>query len=147
MDCVSMEEKRDKSMATGEQVVLAPLRAAQEQLWMVPHTRNSYFTGRETELQEITTALHAAQNGALGLAISGPGGVGKTQLALEYAYRHREDYRHVFWVLASTRDILHAAYGDIAALLNLPEKREPDYSLLVGSVRHWLAQNDAWLLI
>src|SRR5438876_1114503 len=46
------------------------------------------------------------------VAISGLGGIGKTQTATEYAYRYRNDYQHIFWVKAETRQEL---LGDLAS--------------------------------
>lgn len=122
-------------------------RDQDNQLWMVPSVRNPLFTGRETELQEMREALEAGQNGTNGVALSGAGGSGKSQLALEYAFRHREEYRYVFWVLATSREALSAAYSDIAELLALPEKGEHEQFQITKAVTDWLANNPGWLLI
>ena len=60
----------------------------------IPYPRNPYFTGRAELLDSLRTRLTAAGTAALGqaAAISGLGGIGKTQTAVEYAYRHRDDY-------------------------------------------------------
>jgi hypothetical protein len=50
------------------------------------------------------------------------GGIGKTQTALEYAYRHRQEYKDVLWVNASTHETLVADFAGIAGLLDLPER-------------------------
>lgn len=98
----------------------------QNRVWSVPHPRNPLFIGREEELQAIENALKSGQNAAIVQAINGLGGVGKTQLTLEYAYRHRAEYRYVFWVLADTRETLSGAYLTIAEQLNLPGKSQPE---------------------
>ena len=54
--------------------------------------------------------------------LNGLGGIGKTQTAVEYAYRHRQDYEVVLWAGANTRETLVADYAAIADLLDLPEK-------------------------
>jgi tetratricopeptide (TPR) repeat protein len=118
-----------------------------DQLWMVPYARNPFFCGREEELQAIADQLKERQNGASGLALCGAGGVGKTQLALEYAYRQRAEYRYIFWALAETRETLNAAFSDIAALLALPEKGQQEQRRIVEAVISWLEENPAWLLI
>ncbi|MGH2479471.1 MAG: NB-ARC domain-containing protein, partial [Ktedonobacteraceae bacterium] len=124
-----------------------PSHENSHQLWMVPYARNACFIGREMELQEIAATLDAGQYGTGGQAISGAGGSGKTQLALEYVHLHREKYRAVFWVLAETREALNAAYSDIAILLDLPEKKEQEHHLIVEAVKGWLASRHDWLLI
>ena len=73
-------------------------RAALPSFWNVPYPRNPFFLGRESELLHIRQHLQADQATALSQpqAISGLGGIGKTQLALEYAYRYHQDYQAVF---------------------------------------------------
>lgn len=82
--------------------------------WSVPFPRNPYFTGREEILEALHTHLGGRQAIALtqSAALHGLGGVGKTHIALEYAYRHALDYRAVFWIGAETEeqivsDLLH----------------------------------------
>jgi tetratricopeptide (TPR) repeat protein len=118
-------------------------------VWNIPYPRNAFFTGREVELQTIETMLGEHKNAAIGQtqAISGLGGIGKTQLAIEYAYRHRRDYRYVFWVLADTHETLNAAYSQLAHLLNLPAKNLAEQRLVIEAVKHWLTENQNWLLI
>lgn len=118
-------------------------------VWNIPYPRNAFFTGREVELQTIESMLSEHKNAAIGQtqAISGLGGIGKTQLALEYAFRHRCDYRYIFWVLADTHETLNAAYSQLAHLLNLPAKNLVEVHLVVEAVKYWLTENQNWLLI
>ena len=55
-------------------------------------------------------------------SISGLGGIGKTQLAVEYAYRHLDEYQYVLWVRAAGVEALTTSFTEIAHLLKLPEK-------------------------
>ena len=105
--------------------------------------RNPFFTGRESELAQLREAL-AAQARAV---LSGLGGVGKTQTALEYAYRHLEEYDYAFWASAASREALLAGYVAIAGLLKLPEADEQDQMLAVAAVQRWFASHGRWLLI
>lgn len=75
-------------------------------LWNIPYRRNLFFTGREDFLLRLRQALTSAQKAALTQpqAISGLEGIGKTQMAVEYAYRYRESYQDIFWVEAETRE-------------------------------------------
>lgn len=61
--------------------------------------RDPYFTGREEVLELIRTGLRRGR-----VCLVGNGGVGKTAIALEYAYRHADEYETVAW--ASGTDTL-----------------------------------------
>ncbi len=118
-------------------------------VWTIPYRRNPFFTGRENLLtllhDRLTTTGAAALTQAL--AISGLGGIGKTQTAVEFAYRYQQDYQYVLWVRAAAGDTLIADFVTIAALLHLPEKDERDQTRVVAAVKDWLAQHAGWLLI
>jgi len=93
--------------------------------------------------------LHSEQKTALTQphALSGLGGIGKTQLALEYAYRHRQDYHAILWGRADTREALISTFVSIARLLDLPEKDEKDQMVIVEAVKTWLMDRSQWLFI
>src|SRR5450755_3648642 len=118
-------------------------------VWNIPYPQNPLFTGREELLTQLATTLHAGQPTALSQpqAISGLGGIGKTQLALEYAYRHRQDYQAVLWAQADTRENLTSSYLTIATLLNVPEKSEQESARVIAAMKNWLQHNTSWLLI
>jgi hypothetical protein len=75
---------------------------------------------------------------ALTQAISGLGGIEKTQIAVEYAYLYRDKYQAVLWVKAATRDTLNVSFLDLARLLKLPEKAEQDQTITIQAVKRWL---------
>jgi len=110
--------------------------------WNLP-PRNPFFTGRDAYLKNLE---HALAHGRA-QAISGLGGIGKTQTAIEYAYRHRDQYRAVLWSLADSRDALVSGFGAIAGLLDLPEKDGRDANVVAEAVRRWLERHTGWLLI
>lgn len=118
-------------------------------LWGIPYPRNPFFTGREDLLQHLHNVLHREHTMALtqSWAISGLGGIGKTQIALEYAYRYRQDYRFVFWSSAATRDMLQAGLVTIARLLCLSEMDDGDHKQMLAAATNWLATHQGWLLI
>jgi tetratricopeptide (TPR) repeat protein len=120
-----------------------------EPLWTVPYGRNPYFTGRDQVLKTLYQQLHGGQTAAITQtqAISGLGGIGKTQTAVEYAYRYRDDYRYVFWVGADTELELTSGYVSIAQTLNLPLKDAENQDDTVQAVRVWLGREEGWLLI
>ncbi len=115
-------------------------------LWNIPYPRNPVFTGREELLTRLADMLKTGQTTALSQpqAITGLGGIGKTQVAVEYAYRSYQHYQAVFWVRADTYESLVSGYADIAKLLSLPEK---DQMIIVQAVMRWFTVHTEWLLI
>jgi tetratricopeptide (TPR) repeat protein len=113
------------------------------QAWNVPYPRNPFFTGREKVLEALGESLE--RRGAA--ALSGLGGVGKTETAVEYAYRHRNNYNFVFWAKAESRDTLVWDFASIAAVLSLPESTAKEQEAAVSAVKRWLENNAAWLLV
>jgi hypothetical protein len=82
------------------------------------------------------------------VSISGLGGIGKTQLALEYAHRYYPKvYRAVFWVSAADKATLQGSYDSLAQTLELPERHEPELDRRVQAVKRWLETHTNWLLI
>src|SRR5688500_9734693 len=69
-------------------------------IWNVTFTRNTNMTGREAVLREMRQGFLSNDPIKKTQAIHGLGGGGKTQLAMEYAYRFRDEYALVWWVRA-----------------------------------------------
>lgn len=115
-------------------------------VWTVSLERNPRFTGREGLLAEIGRRLRGG--GLLAVcALRGLGGVGKTQLALEYAHRHRHDYDLVAWIRAEDAGTIDADFAAIAAPLDLPEAAALEDHRRIRAVRTWLETHDHWLLV
>ena len=87
----------------------------------LPFPRNPKFFGREAELAAIDATLAASGDSQpfRSIALYGLGGVGKSQVALEYAYRRFNDYQVVFWLDATTNLSLLQSFTDIAIKLEL----------------------------
>ncbi len=119
------------------------------EIWNVPYRRNPFFTGREAILEKLQDHFSRATTAALTQppAITGLGGIGKTQITIEYAHRHREEYKCVLWVNAVEPVTLMEGFVQIARLLQLPIKEEQDQNKVVEVVKQWLANHDGWLLI
>lgn len=125
------------------------LRVSRTELWLMPHRRNPFFTGRQELLERLHTLLRQEKNATLtqSLTLSGLGGIGKTQTVIEYAYLYAHEYSAVFWIHAETLESLVASFASLAELLNLPEKQEADQHKMVAAVSRWLVEHKGWLLI
>jgi tetratricopeptide (TPR) repeat protein len=118
-------------------------------IWNIPFARNPFFTGRNDLLEHLHTHLHTTQAAALSQpqAICGLGGIGKTQLAIEYSYRYRQNYQAVLWARADTTEALNASYTELARLLQLPPRDAQEQEVIVQAVKGWLRTHEDWLLI
>jgi tetratricopeptide (TPR) repeat protein len=129
------------STPTGQQV------AAALDLWNVSVDRNPAFTGRVRLLDRLRRALTDPRQQPARVAVSGLGGVGKTQLVVEYANRYRQEYRLVWWVRADRPATIRGDLAGLAAAIGLDEAADPDQSVILAAVDRWLAEHDGWLLI
>ncbi|MCA1854086.1 MAG: ATP-binding protein, partial [Beggiatoa sp.] len=79
-------------------------------------TLGRQFIGREEEIARVQAMLLAAGSGAItdALALEGLGGIGKTRLAVEYAWEHLADYDWVFFLRADTPETLRAGLARLA---------------------------------
>jgi tetratricopeptide (TPR) repeat protein len=89
--------------------------------FLVPFDQNARFVGRELQLAELERKLFVGVS-TTKVAITGPGGIGKTQLALALAYRIRQECKNcsVFWISASDKESIHQGYAHVARRLAIP---------------------------
>jgi hypothetical protein len=118
-------------------------------IWNLP-ARSPTFTGREDLLTQLGSRLGASadQDGAVAvvpLALYGLGGVGKTQLALEYAYRHAADYDLAWWIPAQNPITIPTALAQLGSQLDIPET--DDQLKLARAVLRALGARRRWLLV
>lgn len=141
-DIKEHEDERDellKKKAHEEKTNGALLR-----IWNVPHLQNPAFSGRTDILAELREAL---TSGAVKQVLWGMGGVGKSQIAIEYIYRHNADYSIFWWMGAEEPAALAAEFARLAGELDIPEKASTDQSVIVNAVKQHLGQLDGWLLV
>ncbi|TVY84254.1 Calcium-independent phospholipase A2-gamma [Lachnellula suecica] len=104
------------------------------------------FSGRKAELTKIFTIFQRSEDLHKRVALFGLGGIGKSQIAYEYAKRHMKD-RSTFWVRANTLENMEAGYLAIATLLQLEISPYRDNVFLL--VKGYLESDQAppWLMV
>jgi hypothetical protein len=113
-------------------------------VWLVP-PRNPSFTGRQEVLDDLRARLHS-EHRAVVQALRGWGGVGKTQIAVEFAHRNSAEYRLIFWIDAERTDLIGEQYAELAIELGLAEVGA-DTPGAVRAVRSHLQHTADWLVI
>jgi tetratricopeptide (TPR) repeat protein len=115
----------------------------------VPFIRNQQFVGRDSYLNRLESALFTEHQPAK-FAITGLGGMGKTQIVLELAYRAREKNQDcsVFWVPATNAESLQQAFIDIGQQLGIL-RSEDEQANVKKLVQGHLSQQSMgqWLFI
>jgi nucleoside phosphorylase len=119
------------------------------EVWNVSRRHNAFFTGRDHLLQELFAGFAFENAGGMTVsqAITGLGGMGKTQTAAEYAYRYREHYRTVLWVNAETQEDILMRFQAIASTLKLPRDKVQNSTSLIQIMHEWFITETQWLLI
>ncbi|MGH4009620.1 MAG: FxSxx-COOH system tetratricopeptide repeat protein [Pseudonocardiaceae bacterium] len=118
-------------------------------IWGNVPPRNPNFTGREELLSLLSEHLTAGSTTAvLPAALYGMGGIGKTQMAVEYIYQHMQDYDIIWWIAATEPAQIRAGLTELAQRLGLPGSAEANTA--VPSVREALRIGEPyrnWLLV
>jgi hypothetical protein len=136
-----MDEQRDR-------------RGTAPAIWGGVPPRNFNFTGREDLLRQLEERLEPGATAAvLPQALQGLGGVGKSQLAVEYAYRHRNDFDLIWWIPAEEQVQIQTALVELGQRLELGVGSEANVAVnmvvdaLRGSARASRRIPSNWLLI
>ena len=107
--------------------------------------RNPHFTGRTSLIEQLNDRFRRGENALAVEALFGLGGVGKTELAIEYAHRFAADYRIVWWIDAEQPVLIPDQLIALASRLGLPTNRNP--ADVVDGLLLELAERRDWLLI
>ena len=145
---------RDAYTAAGDITVInhygpdpsqAQAARSQRRLWGNVPPQNPGFTGREELLAAVRDALLAGGN-AVVQALHGMGGVGKTQLAIEYAHRFTGSYDLVWWIAAEQPALIAGQFAALAAGLRCA-RPGTGLDTLRRAVLAELRDRDRWLLV
>jgi tetratricopeptide (TPR) repeat protein len=112
--------------------------------------RNAYFAGRVEVLERIRRTLeaHGGEAAVLPQALYGLGGVGKTQVALEYAYRNSGQYELVFWVPAEDEQTIRRSMISLGKAIDVPDSTDAQDTIdLTLDMLRAGRPHSRWLLI
>ncbi|ORY10130.1 acyl transferase/acyl hydrolase/lysophospholipase [Clohesyomyces aquaticus] len=128
------------------------LRTSHKACWVVPFARNPNFVdqrSQHTKLDQLEENLFS-QHHPTTLAIYGLGGIGKTQVALDLAYRARQKYPacSVFWISADNAESVQQAFANISLQLDVPRAKY-NQTNVAKLLQHHLNQEGTrqWLLV
>ncbi len=120
------------------------------------------FVGRDTELTRLAQLMSSSSTKGMHRKVCllhGIGGVGKSQLAAEFARKHQGNFSAIFWITGSTKEKLGRSIADLAQRLpqhQIPERAKSlskvtagDFDAIAKDVLKWFSQpsNNKWLLI
>lgn len=126
----------------------APARVPK--VWGRVPQRNKNFTGREAILRQLRAGVATDVTAVVPHALHGFGGVGKTQIAIEYAYRYQSDYDVVWWISADQPGLVRSSLAALAPHLDLPPPIATGIDQATTAVLDALRRGDPygrWLLI
>jgi ATP/maltotriose-dependent transcriptional regulator MalT len=119
-----------------------------------PQIDEDDFIGRERELEQLRTWLTPRPKRRNVVALCGLGGMGKTQLSIQFARKFVDTYSSVFWLNGKDKDTLKASLAALAA--QVVENYTPpsvndaqEQERMAQQVRQWLSRpdNDRWLVL
>ncbi|KAF3075071.1 hypothetical protein CFAM422_002863 [Trichoderma lentiforme] len=160
-ECLSLLEQGQKSWDTLTEFdryqkldlsgqAITDVKQPASRQFLVPMKRNPYFTGREDLLWALLRTIRPRSGDCRKTIIEGPEGIGKTQVALEAAYRLHAKHPtcSIFWMSAKDATSFENAYYDIGKKLNIEgiEKDEANIKLLVQTALG-KESSGAWLLV
>ncbi|MBV9382730.1 MAG: tetratricopeptide repeat protein [Streptosporangiaceae bacterium] len=119
-------------------------------VWGNVPQRNKNFTGRSEILSLLRAGLSSSVTVVLPHALQGMGGVGKTQLAIEYAHRYRSEYDLIWWIPADQPPLVRSSLAALAPHLGLPPATASGIEAAAAAVLDALRRGEPyakWLLV
>src|SRR5690349_8692048 len=119
---------------------------SQQKVFWQKYERNKRFGDRPSVFENLDHIIKTHKE----CTLCGLGGTGKSQIAIEYCHRNKDNYRYVFWIEADTEETLQNSFAYIARRLNAPAlvstKSVSPEELVLYAIT-WLQNNDDWLLV
>jgi ankyrin repeat protein len=119
-------------------------------LWHVP-SQNNNFVGRKLLLKQMKEHFIRSKELLVLSALNGMGGVGKTQVAVQFVHQHGHQFHHIFWLAAENRERLIQAYIELGEAKEqfTDADKNTDPESLAKIVINWLEniRSSGWLLI
>ncbi|RFU30805.1 hypothetical protein B7463_g5540, partial [Scytalidium lignicola] len=119
-------------------------------------SETTHFVAREKELAEIHEKLRG-DGSRHTVVLHGLGGMGKTQLAIAYAKKHKDDYSAIFWLNTRDENSLKQSFAKVAKLILREHSKArwlsgvdmEDFDAVVDAIKAWLSlpNNTRWLII
>lgn len=112
--------------------------------------QNKYFSGRIDVLKSIDSLFNKEKNDTVSICqtISGLGGIGKTQLSIQYAYNYHYKYKTCIWFVdAESSSSIYNSFSVFVQQFNLFLPKNYNIRDLQRAIKAWLSENRSWLLI
>ncbi|MGH9277300.1 MAG: tetratricopeptide repeat protein, partial [Acidimicrobiales bacterium] len=155
MSATGVQSGRDTFLVQGGLHVVASEPPVERlPVFEVPLADRRWFWGRADLLDALDAAWRDQATVALTQILAGLGGVGKSQLAAQFAYRHRDELDVVWWVSCTSppggeldaRALVRTRLGSLGAFLGLPPSDDPEDR--AAAVRRWLETTiRRWLVV
>ncbi|GAA3135322.1 hypothetical protein GCM10010466_27690 [Planomonospora alba] len=137
-------------MAVSQSSGVAREPGRQPQVWGKVPQRNKNFTGRDDLLEKLHEGITSQVTAVVPHALHGFGGVGKTHVAIEYAYRYRHEYDLVWWIPADQPMLVRSSLAGLAPHLGLPPSNVTGIEDAAAAVLDALRRGEPyarWLLV
>lgn len=132
-------------------LLTSQIEANQPISWNLPR-QDHLFVGRENLLGDLNSKLHTNKenskpNKSLIVSVcAGLGGVGKTQLALQYIHYPKHSYTLRAWFASENIDQLRQQYIEFAKILGYREEN-PSIKTALPYIKEWFSEHPGWLLV